>query len=92
MFKQYLGKFILVFVDDIIIYSWTCVEHIQPSNCFLTTKTTLFTFKIVYRTSIPKFHIWNIQFPYMELQLIHEKLQPWSNGQNQVLFMLYREF
>jgi hypothetical protein len=27
VFHEYLGKFVQVFIDDILIYSWTMEEH-----------------------------------------------------------------
>ncbi|WMV25557.1 hypothetical protein MTR67_018942 [Solanum verrucosum] len=34
-FKQYLDLFFIVFIDDILIYSWNEEEHVNHSSVFL---------------------------------------------------------
>ena len=48
IFKEYLDKFVIVFIDDVLIYSWSSedqMEHLQTVSKILKEKKLYIKFK-----------------------------------------------
>jgi hypothetical protein len=78
VFYKYLDLFVVVFIDNILVYSANHLEHeehlktvlkvLRENKLFVKLKKMSFCWK--------KCHSWDIWFPMTELQLIQRRLRP----------------
>ncbi|WRX12726.1 Reverse transcriptase/retrotransposon-derived protein [Theobroma cacao] len=73
--QAYLDKFMVVFIDDILIYSKSQEEHEQHLKIVLQT--------LREHRLYAKLHSWDMWYPMMGYKSIQRKLRQWKSSQGQ---------